>query len=260
MSRFTLRVLVLGLVIGAWAGPASAQETAGMVTAGNATGTGLHTWIDFVSPGRGQQIHHGDAMVRRLAHAGNFGFTWGDELLAVRVTDSLAEFGQFYAAGRTALVNMIAPLTNPSVVFSVRPVKMLRFDVEADLLWAFDMQNGAGDFTYTSVFGGAFAVWEPLARFVGDQPLIEVALGAKGGMAWTDADKAPAGMEFKGSRVMTGLRFRLVVPIRAALGQWSDAGLFFGGGYFVDPVGGYDAADLFKKADAEWTIGMRWFM
>jgi|GEM_PF-3597886 len=260
MRRFTFTVLVLGLVVGAWQGPASAEETAGTVTAGNASNTGLHTWIDFVSTSRGKQIRHGDAMVRRLANSGNFGFTWANDLLAVRVTDSLAEYGQFTAAGGKALINMISPLTNPTAVFSVRPVKMLRFDVEADLLWAFDMQNGPGDFSYTSVFGGAFAVWEPLARFVGDQPLLEVALGAKGGKAWTDADQAPAGQEFKGSRLLTGLRFNLVLPIRAALGPWTDAGLYLGAGYFVDPIGDYDAGKMFKMADVEWTLGMRWFM
>jgi len=260
MSRSTSRVLLVALVALLWPGTAPAEETAAVV-AGSECRAGTHTWLDFVSPGRGWQIHHGDAMLRRLAHVGNLGFGWDGELFSVNVTDSLVEFGQFHAAGGNALVNTLSPLTNPSVVASIRPVRQLRFDLEADLLWAFDLKNGPSDFKYTSIFGGAFAVWEPLGRYVGYFPLIEVGLGARAGMAWTNADQAPAGLAWKGSRVLTGLRFRLVLPLRSSLGgHWSDAGFFVGGAYYVDPVAGYDATDLFKIADAEWTLGLRWFM
>lgn len=265
MTRSTLVVVALGLLVAILPNPAPAAEVATAapeagITAGAGSRTGLHYWIDFVSTARGAQTRHGDALVRRLAHSVNLGFGWEGELFSVRVTDSVAEYGQFLAAGGSGLVNTIAPLTNPSVVCSLRPAPMLRLDAEVDLLWAFDLQNGPGDFSYTSVFGGFFAVLEPLARFVGDFPLIEIGLGARGGMAWTDADKAPAGLTFEASRVMTGLRFRVVLPFKSGLGQWSHAGFFMGGGYFVDPIAGYGATEMFKKADAEWTLGLRWFL
>ena len=260
MSRSTLGALLAGLVAGLWTTTLAAEENV-YLTAGSDSPSGLHYWIDFVSTGRGSQIMHGDAKARRLAHSGNVGFGWDGDWVAVHVTDSLAEYGQLVAAGNNALINTLSPLTNPSVVVSFRPVKMLRLDVEADLLWAFDMQNGPGDFSYTSLFGGAFAVFEPLARYVGYFPLIEVGLGARGGMAWSDLDQVPAGMEWKGARVMTGMRARLVLPFAAARGaHWSDAGFFLGGGCFVDPIAGYDAKQLFKRADVEWTLGLRWFM
>ena len=259
MARTTWRAALVGLLVAVVSLPAVAEETT--VVAGSASRAGLHYWLDFVSTGRGSQIRHGDSQMRRLAHSANVGFGWDGDLWSVNVTDSLAEYGQFRTAGDNARINTLSPLTNPSVVVSVRPVQMLRVDLEADFLWAFDLHDGPGTFSYTALFGGLFVNVEPLARFVGYFPLIEVGLGARGGMAWSDADQPPPGMEWKGGRVLTGLRARLVLPIRSSLGgHWSDAGLFLGGGCYVDPLAGYAAADLFKYADVEWTLGLRWFM
>jgi len=225
------------------------------VKAGVDTRAGLTPWVDFISTARGSTMWHGDARVRRLASLVNLGLTWDWDMLSIRVSDSALEAGQFETAGGGALVNTLSPLTNPSVTVSLRPVQMLRLDVDVDLLWAFDMNGSPGDFSYTSAFGGLFAMWEPVARYVGAFPLFDIGLGVRGGMAWTDGDTAPAGYSFEAARVQTGLRAHLVMPIG------SEGGFFMGLGYFIDPLAGHDADSLLLwRADAEWTLGLRWFL
>jgi hypothetical protein len=244
------------------------------VTAGAAERSGLHYWIDYVSPGRGSLIRHGDATMRRLAHLWNLGFAWEGDLFSVRVTNSVFDVGQFTTPGGTAYHVTASPFTNPGVTVSIRPIRYLRLDVEADFLWAFDMTEGPDEFTYTSLFGGLFAVWEPSRRYAGGLPLFDLGLGVRGGMAWTDPDMdevaipvvpepgaevEDAGIqtitkELEGARVMTGARLRLILPIGKV------GGLFLALGYYVDPVGDYDGADIFWNADWDWTLGLRWWL
>ena len=254
--------------------PATAQTTLTDETQTQADDSlerdGFHWWLDFVSMGRAGQTNLGadgaymgtaadNVTIMRTAQILTHGFQWDNKLLSVHLTNSFLEGAQFELPGMTYPVNGYSFLTSPEVTVMLRPVRMLRLDVDAAYMFAYDVGLEPQDFHIHVVTAAFHVAFEPWERFIGGFPYFDVSAGVKWGLAAGTVDPGTAGSaetDFTTMGLAYGLRLNFNFPVS------DEIGLFAGLAYYIEAA---HTSDLFndggmmEHGNLEWTLAMRWF-
>lgn len=227
--------------------------------------TGPNFWIDFVSTRNGRivrtfsdDVPGGVLEVSRFANVLALGFEWANDLLAVRVSNAIMDAGRLDPPGPGAAIEAFGFFTSPAALVSFRPLWPLRIDVDAAYAWGMEGRGKDGDgWTHHLVTGGVHLVVEPVRRYFGTSPQVEVAVGVR--TAWASAtqdpeDPAPE-IDVSGVALLFGGHAATTIPLGEELAMFVALGAYYG----VDP-GDFGAAGTGEEhLNLEWSAGLRWF-
>jgi hypothetical protein len=260
-------------------GPAvAALEAAEAAASGSrfreAPKAGPNVWLDFVSMRNGRivrvfsdDVPGGRALeVSRFANVLAVGFEWSNDLLSLEVSNALMDAGRVDTPEPGAPVESFGFFTSPAARLAIRPIEMLRLDLDATYNWGKEADallhsettpKGSTGWEHHLLTGGLLVVFEPVSNFYGTHAQFEIAAGVR--VAWAKAthdahDGMPA-RDISGTSLLFGGRISSVIPFGEQVAFFTGLGAWFG----LDPSHAGDIGGASEHFNVDWSIGLRWF-